>query len=121
MWALEDRIQQLKQTVSENDGKNAAGSQFVAEVEDLLSAFYDDIGEIKSIKLESLFDLFLIKTLYVNRSSTDARVLEYLAAMLAGFLYTRDLFPVVQDAKRYGYMLSDFLEEIQNLYRFLTV
>ncbi len=118
MWALEDRVQQLKRTVSENDGKNAAGSEFVAEVEDLLSAFYDDIGELKSIKLESLFDLFLIKTLYVNRGSTDARVLQYLSGMMASFLYTRDLFPLVQDHKRYGYMLSDILEEMQNLTRF---
>lgn len=118
MWALEDRIQQLKRTVLEHDGRNAADSPFVAEVDDLLSAFYDDIGEIKSIKLETLFDLFLIKTLYVNRGSTDARVLEYLSAMLAAFLYTKDLFPIVQDAKRYGFMLSDILEEMQNLTRF---
>ncbi len=118
MWALQERIQTLKRTVTENHGKNVAGAEFVAEVDDLLSAFYDDIGEIKSIRLESLFDLFLIKTLYVNRGSTDAHVLGYLGEMMASFLYTRDLFPLVQDARRYGFMLSDVLEEMQNLTRF---
>lgn len=118
MWALEDRIQTLKRTVTENSGKNVADSDFVAEVDDLLSAFYDDIGELKSIQLESLFDLFLIKTLYVNRGSTDAHVLQYLGSMMAGFLYTRDLFPLVQGTRHYGFMLSDVLQEMQNLTRF---
>ena len=118
MWALEDRIQTLKTTVIENDGKNIADASFTAEVDDLLSAFYDDIGEIKSIKLKSLFALFLIKTLYVSRGSSDAHVLDYLGDMMASFLFTRDLFPLVQDKRRFGFMLSDILQEMQETTRF---
>ncbi len=116
-WALDQRIQALRATIRDNQGRNAA-HLIEREVDDLLSAFYDDIGELRLISLNSLFHLFLIKTLYVNRSSTDPDVLDYLAECMAGFLYTRDLFPLVQDAKRFGYMLSDLLQEMQNLTRF---
>ena len=116
-WGLESRIDALRSTIREHQGRNVA-HLVEGEVDDLLSAFYDDIGELRLISLPMLFRLFLIKTLYVNRNSTDPDVLDYLADCLAGFLYTRDLFPLVQDQKRFGYMLSDVLEEMQNLTRF---
>ncbi|MBI2887975.1 MAG: hypothetical protein HYY02_12295 [Chloroflexi bacterium] len=118
MWVLEERIQRLKGAILQHTGKNVADAAFSAEVEALLSAFYDDIGEIKSIPLRSLFDLFLIKTLYVNRHSTDGSVIDYLSGMMAGFLLTRDLFPLVRDNRRAGHMLSDLLDEMQSAARF---
>lgn len=118
MGTLEERIQRLKTSAAENAGRNIAGPEFTAEVDGLISSFYDDIGELKSIELRSLFDLFLIKTLYVERRSTDPQVVDYLSSMMFGFLYTRDLFPLVQDSKRFGYLLSDLLEEMQSATRF---
>jgi hypothetical protein len=118
MRGLEERIQGLKTTISEHSGKNIADAAFVAEVDGLISAFYDDIGEIKSIPLRSLFDLFLIKTLYVERGSSDAHVVDYLSQLMHGFLYTRDLFPLLRDARRFGFLLADLLEEMQSMARF---
>lgn len=118
MWALQANIEQLKARVTGHPGRNVADAAFTAEVDALLSAFYDDIGELKSIRLRSLFDLFLLKTLYVERHSTDPQVLDYLASLMHGFLYTRDLFPLIQDNKRSGYLLSDLLEEMQSAARF---
>lgn len=118
MATLEERIQQLKRSTEEHAGRNIAGPDFTAEVDGLISSFYDDIGELKSIELRSLFDLFLIKTLYVERRSTDPHVVDYLASMMFGFLYTRDLFPLVQDSKRFGYLLSDLIDEMQSASRF---
>ena len=118
MWALAERIQQLKTAIAEHAGKNVADGAFVAEVDSLLSAFYDDIGEIKTIRLQSLFDLFLIKTLYVQRGSSDAQVIDYLSDLMYGFLYTKDLFPLMQDTRRLGFFLSDLLEEMKSTARF---
>ncbi len=118
MGTLEERIQRLKTSAAEHAGRNIAGPEFTAEVDGLISSFYDDIGELKSIELRSLFDLFLIKTLYVERRSTDPQVVDYLSSMMFGFLYTRDLFPLVQDSKRFGYLLSDLLDEMQSAARF---
>jgi hypothetical protein len=92
-WELEQQIGEVKRTIEENDGRNVADSLFARRVDRLLSVFYDDIGELKSIPLRTLFELFLIKTLYVNRRSTDAGVLDYLAEMLARFLWSRELLP----------------------------
>ena len=118
MGTLEERVQQLKGVVTEHTGSNVADAKFAVEVDGLLSAFYDDIGEIKSIRLQSLFDLFLIKTLYVERRSTDGHIIDYLSSMMSSFLFTRDLFPLVRDNRRFGFMLSDLLEEMQNMTRF---
>ncbi len=118
MATLEERIRELKTAITEHTGKNVADAGFTTEVDDLISAFYDDIGEIKSIGLRSLFDLFLIKTLYVERRSSDAYVVDYLAELMHGFLYTRDLFPLIQDNRRFGYLLSDLLEEMRSMAKF---
>lgn len=116
-WELEERVLRLLATIREHQGRNV--SHLVeAEVDELLSAFYDDISELRFIALKTLFHLFLLKTLYVNRSSTDPAVMDYLAECMSGFLYTRDLFPLVQDQKRFGWMLSDMLQEMQNLTKF---
>ena len=118
MWSLEERIRNIHTQIAQHPGQNVVDVGFAAEVDSLLSAFYDDIGEIRLIDLRSLFDLFLIKSLYVERRSTDPQVIEYLSGMLASFLFTRDLFPRVQDNKRFAFMLSDLLEEMQTTLRF---
>ena len=114
MSELEQKVDVLKQCIWENHGRNAVTADFAREVDNLLSSLYDDIGEIKSISLRTLFDLFLIKTLYVNRGSRDAHVLDYLSKLLTGFLLARDLFPLVQNNQRRAFMLSDLLEEMRH-------
>ncbi len=118
MWTVEERILRLQQTVTANSGQNVADTSFSGEVDDLLSAFYDDIGELRNISLRSLFYLFLLKTLYVERRSSDASVLDYLTGMMAEFLHTRDLFPLIQDNRRLGYLLSDLMREMDIAARF---
>src|SRR5688500_3588599 len=114
MAELEQGVEALMQRIWDNHGRNAVNAQFAGEVDSLLSSLYDDIGEIKRISLRSLFELFLIKTLYVNRRSTDAHVLDYLSKLLSGFLLARDMFPLVQNNQRRAFMLSDLLEEMQH-------
>ncbi|MSQ14677.1 MAG: hypothetical protein EXR50_02285 [Dehalococcoidia bacterium] len=118
MHEIETRIFKLKETLGGTRGTNVANQSFTKEVDDLISAIYDDIGEIKNIGLRSLFDLFIIKTLYVERGSTDPDVIEYLSELMAGFLLTREMLPVVRDRKRYGLLISDILEEMRNLTHF---
>ena len=111
MWELETRIQEIKEVVAQSDGKNVADAAFARRLDDLISVFYDDIGEIRRISLKSLFDLFLLKCLYVNRRSTDASVLDYLSDMLARFLWSRELSPVGSGGKSYVDLLTALLEE----------
>lgn len=119
MPELDARVERLKATVRSNHGRNAADVAFVREVDALISLFYDDIGQISRVGLRSLFDLFLIKTLYVSRGSSDAYVLDYLSEMLASFLFTRELFPLVRENnRRSAFLLSDLLEEMQHLTHF---
>ena len=118
MEELENQIQNLKARVSEHPGDNIADRGFAQEVESLISAFYDDIGEIKNIGIKSLFDLFIIKALYVDRGSTDPNVIDYLSSLMTGFLFVRELFPLGPETRRYGLLLSDILEEMQNLTHF---
>lgn len=118
MDELELRIQQLKERMADSPGVNAADHWFTSEVDGLISAFYDDIGEIKNIGLKGLFDLFIIKTLYVQRGSTDPEVIGYLSEMMSGFLLARELFPLARETKRYGLLISDILEEMKNLTHF---
>lgn len=116
---LDARVERLKATIRSHHGRNAADSLFVAEVDGLLSLFYDDIGQISRVGLRSLFDLFLIKTLYVGRGSTDAYVLAYLSELLASFLFTRELFPLLRENnRRSAYLLSDLLDEMEHMNHF---
>jgi hypothetical protein len=111
--ALETAVSELKQVIQDHDGTNVADAAFGRRVDQLISIFYDDIGEITYIPIGSLFDLFLIKVLYMGRGSRDAAVLDYLGGMLTRYLYTRELFPVVRGDRRFTMYLSDLLEETQ--------
>src|SRR3990172_1212063 len=111
MWELETRVQQLKQQVTENNGRNIAGIGFMREVDSLIDVFYDDIGEIKSISLKSLFDLFLVKCLYVDRRSRDAAILDYLSDMLTRYLWAREMLPIGLGNERLAEMLISLAEE----------
>ncbi|MDP2948952.1 MAG: hypothetical protein Q8P22_05390 [Chloroflexota bacterium] len=116
--SVETAVQELKQVIQANDGINVADRAFARRVDQLISVFYDDIGEIRYIAIGSLFDLFLIKVLYVERGSRDASVLDYLGGMLTRYLYTRELFPIVRGGRRFTFYLSDLLDETQRLTHF---
>ncbi len=116
---IEERVRELKATIAAHDGQNVAGWRFAREVDELISRFYDDIGAISTVSSRALFDLFVIKTLYVNRRSTDAQVIDYLGAMLERYLFTRELFPIVREGGRRTLMyLSDILQETTALSHF---
>ncbi len=90
---LEERVGELKAIIARNDGHNAADPRFSRAVDDLISAFYDDIGHVTGVSARALFDLFVIKVLYVGRRSCHADVIDYLASLLESFLHARALFP----------------------------
>ncbi|MGI8549391.1 MAG: hypothetical protein ACR2PL_01150, partial [Dehalococcoidia bacterium] len=108
---LEQAIGELKNRIWANNGRNIADLGFATEVDRLISVFYDDIGELKLISMRSLFDLFLIKALYVERGGRDAAVVDYLGEMLTRYLFTQELFPMVRGGHRSMMYLSDLLEE----------
>jgi hypothetical protein len=81
----------LRETIRANDGANVANRAFVRKVDELIRAFYDDIGEFTALSLTDILDLFLIKVLYVNRASRDAGTLEYLSDLLRRYLLTSSL------------------------------
>ncbi|MGQ9573149.1 MAG: hypothetical protein ACUVV3_08195 [Dehalococcoidia bacterium] len=116
--SVETSVKELKDVIWANDGSNVADRAFAGRVDELISTFYDDVGEISRVALGSLFDLFLIKVLYVERGSRDASVLDYLGSMLTRYLYTRELFPIVREGRRFSFYLSDLLEETQRISRF---
>jgi hypothetical protein len=108
---LETEIEALKTRIWENNGANVADRAFAGEVDRLISVFYDDIGELKVVSIRSLFDLFVIKTLYVERRGRDAGVIDYLGDMLTRYLFTREMFPVAPGSHQTFAYLSDLLEE----------
>ena len=110
---LETAVHELKQEIWARDGSNAANASFAKRVNDLISVFYDDIGEITTVSTHTLFDLFVIKVLYVGRRSTDAGVVDYLGRLLDRYLYTRELFPAADDGGVSLVYLSDLLREMQ--------
>ncbi len=118
METLEDRVREVKRVIREHDGKNVADGTFARAVDEVISVFYDDIGEIKNVALRSLFDLFVVKVLYVGRRSTDADVLDYLGQMLTRYLYKREVFPVLHGGQPSLLYLSDLLEESRRQTRF---
>ncbi len=119
---LDAAVRELNQTIVDHDGTNAANGAFVRRVDDLISVFYDDIGEISAVSTQTLFKLFVIKVLYVERCSTDAGVIEYLARLLERYLDARELFPAAGQGRFSVYYLSDLLREterpghVQNLF-----
>ena len=115
---LETAVSDLKDDIAGNDGRNVATARFARRVDDLISVFYDDIGEIINVSTRSLFDLFVIKVLYVERRSTDASVVDYLGRLLERYLDTKELFPIDRDGKLSWFYLSDPLREMQQLTHF---
>jgi len=115
---LETAVQELKQEIWARDGSNAANASFAKRVDELISVFYDDIGEITTVSTHTLFDLFVIKVLYVERGSRDAAVVEYLGQLLDRYLDTRELYPMAQEGRMSLYYLSDLLKETQRPARF---
>lgn len=114
MEELEQRIAAIKALISSPVAAGATGWRFEREVDDLLSQFYDDIGSVKLVSLRSMFDLFLVKVMYIGRGQHDAPVLDYLSEMLNRFLLTREL-------ARFGAQhdfLYTLLEEIKDRSRF---
>lgn len=115
---VEAAVRELKDVIAEHDGTNVAGAGFVRRVDELISVFYNDIGEITNVSTRALFDLFVIKVLYVGRRSTDAGVVDYLGELLDRFLYTRELFPMSHGGRPSLFYLSDLLRETQQLTHF---
>lgn len=115
---LEDAVRELKQVIETHDGVNVADRAFARRVDELIGAVYDDIGEIMVVPSRTLFDLFVIRVLYVERQGRDARVIDYLGRLLENYLYTRELFPFTRGGKLSLYYLSDLLQETQGRARF---
>jgi hypothetical protein len=115
---LETAVRELKQQILEHDGENVAGRAFERRVDELLSVFYDDIGAIVTVSTRSLFDLFVIKVLYIGRQSRQAGVVDYLGQLLDRYLYTRELFSANSEGKLSLLYLSDLLQQTQQLTRF---
>jgi hypothetical protein len=110
---LGPRVEALKTTIMLNEGRRL-DYRFEQEVDSLIHLFYDDIGTIKFLPLRSLFDLFLIKVLYVGRGGHDPDVLDYLSDMLMRFLWSREL---VRFNQRFDFLYS-LLDEIKDRRRF---
>ena len=108
---LEQRVEELKRIIAGNDGRNAADARFTRAVDELVSAVYDDIGEIKDLPTRALFDLFVIKVLYVGRHSRHADVIDYLGALLDTYIATRELFPADESGKPRRLYFSDMLSD----------
>lgn len=110
---LAEDIGILRETIRANDGSNVATSVFARKVDQLISDFYDDIGELTELRLGDIVDLFLIKVLYVNRRSRDAETLAYLGRMMERYLTAGEL-ALGGGNKGYLPYLSDLMEETAN-------
>ncbi len=112
---LANRVNALKGLIVSNLGTGVALDwRFERDVDALLDGFYEDIGTIKLLPLKSLFDLFLIKVLYVGHGGRDSAVLEYLSDMLNRFLFSREL---MRFNARYDFLFS-LLEELKERSKF---
>ncbi|HYM14275.1 MAG TPA: hypothetical protein VEZ14_01800, partial [Dehalococcoidia bacterium] len=117
---LEQRVDELKQIIAGNDGHNAADVRFARAVDELMSAVYGGIGEISAVPLRALFDLFVIKVLYVGRHSSHAGVIDYLGRLLETCLYTQTLFPPDDEGRPRRLYFSDMLDEQRIAARFAS-
>ncbi|MCL4232180.1 MAG: hypothetical protein KJ053_11400 [Dehalococcoidia bacterium] len=106
--AFGEDIDTLRETIRANDGANVARGAFARKVNQLISDFYDDIGELTGLRLSDILDLFLIKVLYVDRGSRDAATLDYLGRMLERFLRASELTGTGRNPAAY---LSDLMQE----------
>jgi len=118
---LEQRVFELKRIIAGNDGHNAADRPFARAVDELVSAVYDDIGEIRDMPTRALFDLFVIKVLYVGRHSRHAGVIDYLGRLLDTYLDTRELFPPDERGRPQRLYFSDMLDRKKTAMRFPNV
>ncbi len=109
---VREDIEILRETIRANDGENVASRAFARKVEQLISDFYDDIGEMTGLQLGDILDLFLIKVLYVNRRSRDAETLTYLGRLLERYLLGSEL-SLSPSGSHIPY-LSDLLQELSN-------
>jgi hypothetical protein len=107
---LAEDIGILRETIRANDGTNVATGAFARKVDQLISDFYDDIGELTALQISDILDLFLIKVLYVNRRSRDAETLSYLGRMLSRYLQAGELSLGGGKGSFLPY-LSDLMEE----------
>ena len=107
---IEDGVRELKEIIATNDGHNAADARFARAVDHLVSAVHDDIGEISPLSARALFDLFVIKVLYVGRHSVDAGIIDYLGALLEQCLLTSALFPPDGEGRPRRLYYSDLLD-----------
>src|SRR5207244_1276863 len=113
MEELETRVANLKGLIARGD-RPEPDWLLQQEVNELVHLFYADIGSVKLISLKSLFDLFLIKVLYVARGERNLVVLDYLSELLTRFLWSRELF---RFNARYDF-LSALLDEVRERRRF---
>src|SRR6185295_830620 len=58
----------------------------------------------------TLFDLFVIKVLYVGRHSVDAGIIDYLGAMLEQSMLTSSIFPPDEQGRPRRLYFSDLLD-----------
>ena len=107
---IEDRVKELKEIIASNDGRNVADARFTRAVDELVSALYDDVDAIKDVRTRALFDLFVIKVLYVGRHSCDAGIIEYLGALLDRYVSASELFPPDDDGRTRRLYFSDMLD-----------
>jgi hypothetical protein len=107
---IEQRVLELKSIIAGNDGRNAVDRSFARAVDELIAAVYDDIEHLTTLPARALFDLFVIKVLYVGRRSHDAAVVDYLGALLDAYLDVRRLFPDDADGRARRLYFSDMLD-----------
>ncbi len=88
---MAEDIAVLRDTIRANDGANVATRTFVRKVDELISAFYDDVEELTALSLTDILDLFLIKVLYINRGSRDVAAMEYLRDLLSRYLFASSM------------------------------
>ncbi len=108
---LEERVRELKEIIAGSDGRNAADARFARAVDALVAVVYERIGAIADIPTRALFDLFVIKVLYVERGSRHADVIEYLGALLDGFLFSSALYPQDDQGRPRRLYFSDMLDD----------
>lgn len=111
---LVEDIALLRDTIRANDGDNVATSMFARKVDALISAFYDEIGELTDISLQDILDLFLIKVLYVNRRSRDAETLAYIGRLMERYVLAGEIGLGGAGRGQYVAYMSDLMEETAN-------
>jgi hypothetical protein len=109
--ALADRIAELNEIIAGNDGSNAVDERFARAVDELVSSVFDDVAHIKHIPTRALFELFVIKVLYVGRRSRHADIIRYLGELLDTRLHTSALYPSAADGRPGKVYLSDVLQQ----------